>query len=78
MLIKDKYKCIIKMTKINRIIMRYPYTIMDTQKHQYISKHANYLLTENMYLRSLLTKQQTLEHATWVLKIKSIMPPLFR
>lgn len=66
------------MTKFNRIIVRYPYTISDTIKHQYVSKHANYLLTENLYLRSLLTKQQTLEHATWVLKIKSIMPPLFK
>ncbi len=65
------------MTKINRIIMRYTYTIMDTQKHQRISKHANYLLTENMYLKTLLTKEQTLEHATWVVKMKGIMPPLF-
>ncbi len=65
------------MTKINRIIMRYTYTIIDTQKHQRISKHANYLLTENMYLKTLLTKEQTLEHAIWMAKMKGIMPPLF-
>lgn len=57
--------------------MRYRYSVLDTQRYQYVCKHANYLFNENLYLRSILNKQQTLDHATWVQKIKANMPKLF-